>query len=68
MQDSMQDRIESYQRKRARAKFLFRIGLVTGLVAAFLLAPWPGSETRRQLGEYWQQVQQQAQALLERVF
>ncbi len=65
MQDSWQDRVESYQRKRARAKFLFRLGLVAGLVFILLYAPWPGSETRRQLGDLWQQLSQRSRELLE---
>jgi gas vesicle protein len=66
VQGSFQDRLESYQRKRARAKALFRIGLIAGVVGALLFTPWPGAETRRQLGEYWQRLAQQAQNMLER--
>jgi len=64
VQDSLQDRIESYQRKRARAKFLFRMGLLAGIVLALLYTPWPGSQTRQQLGAYWQQLSQNVQAFL----
>ena len=67
VQSSVQDRIESYQRKRARKKFMFRLGLIAGVVGALLFAPWPGSETRRQLGEYWQLLSQRTQQLLNRL-
>lgn len=66
-QDSIQKRRERYQRRRARAKMLFRVGLVSGLVAALLFAPQPGSETRQRLGGYWQQFAQLTQNLVERV-
>ena len=66
MSGSVQDRIESYQRRRARKKFMFRLGLVAGVVTALLFAPWPGSETRQQLGGYWQLLSQRAQQLLNR--
>jgi len=66
VQGSFQDRLESYQRKRARAKALFRIGLVAGIVGALLYTPWPGAETRSRLGGYLQRLAQQAQNMLER--
>jgi gas vesicle protein len=62
VQDSLQDRIEAYQRKRARAKFLFRMGLLAGVVLALLYTPWPGSQTRQLLGAYWQQLSQRVQS------
>jgi len=66
VQDTVQDRIKSYQRKRARAKFLFRVGLVAGIVLALMYTPLSGSETRQQLREYWQQLSQRAQGLIDR--
>src|SRR5205085_2459338 len=62
VQDSLQDRIEAYQRKRARAKFLFRMGLLAGVVLSLLYTPWPGSQTRQLLGAYWQQLSQRVQS------
>lgn len=67
MQGSFQKRLERYQRKQARKKALFRMGLVSGIVLALLFAPWPGSETRRQLGAFMQQVTQQVQNMRERL-
>jgi ElaB/YqjD/DUF883 family membrane-anchored ribosome-binding protein len=66
LQDSFQSRLELYQRRRARAKMLFRVGLVSGVVLALLFTPWPGSETRRQLGETGQQLSQLTQKLFGR--
>lgn len=66
MQGSFQKQLERHQRKQARKKALFRMGLVSGIVLALLYAPWPGSETRRQLGEFFHQVTQQAQNMRER--
>jgi len=66
VQESFQDKVESYQRKRAMAKTLFRMGVVAGLAGALLFTPWPGTETRRQLGELWQRLTQQVQNMVER--
>ncbi len=66
LQDSLNDRIASYQRKRARNKFLFRFGLVAGIVGALLLTPQPGAKTRQQLGSYWQALAQRSQQVLDR--
>jgi len=66
VQETLQGRLESYQRRRARAKALFRIGLVAGIVAALLYTPWPGAETRSRLGGYLQQFVKQTQNLMER--
>ena len=65
VQDSLQDRIEAYQRKRARAKFLFRMGLLAGIVLALLYTPWPGTQTRQQLAGYWQLLSQRVQEWFE---
>jgi len=61
VQDSLQDRVEAYQRKRARAKFLFRMGLVVGIVATLMYTPWPGSQMRQLVVAYWQQFLQRVQ-------
>jgi hypothetical protein len=66
VQETLQGRLESYQRRRARAKALFRIGLVAGIVGALLYTPWPGAETRSRLGGYLQQFGKLTQNLLER--
>src|SRR5260370_164478 len=55
-QGNVQQQLARYARRRRRAKVLFRLGLLTGVVLVLLYAPWPGSDTRRQLGEWWQQV------------
>ncbi len=55
-QGNVQQQFARYARRRRRAKILFRLGLLTGVVLVLLYAPWPGSDTRRQLGEWWQQV------------
>jgi uncharacterized phage infection (PIP) family protein YhgE len=55
-QENVQQQLARYARRRRRAKVLFRLGLLTGVVLVLLYAPWPGSDTRRQLGKWWQQV------------
>lgn len=52
--DSLQSQLESYKRKRRRARVLFRLGMLSGIVLMLLYTPWPGSETRRQIVEFWQ--------------
>jgi len=52
--DSVQAQVAQYRRKRRRAKMLFRMGLISGLILMLLFAPWPGSESRRQIVEFWQ--------------
>ncbi len=52
--DASQSKLELRARRRKRAKAMFRLGLVAGIVLMLLYAPWPGSETRRQLVEFWQ--------------
>jgi gas vesicle protein len=56
VQDSVQHDLRRYARKRRAAKTVFRFGLLAGVVVALLYTPWPGSETRRQLGEWWQRL------------
>jgi len=55
LRDSVQDRYASYQRRRQRARTLFRWGLVIGIVLALLYTPVPGEEVRRRIGEQWEQ-------------
>jgi len=51
--DSVQGQYKHYQRKRARARTLFRFGLVTGVILALLYAPYPGSEVRERIVAQW---------------
>src|SRR6266516_180133 len=55
LRDSVQDRYASYQRRRQRARTLFRWGLVIGIVLALLYTPVPGEEVRRRISEQWEQ-------------
>ncbi len=64
VQDTVQNRLESARRRRRRARFLFRMGLLAGLAAALLYTPWPGTETRQKLAELWQGVYQRAQEMI----
>ncbi len=57
-QDSIQAQRARAARKRAVSRAMFRLGLVTGIVAVLLFTPWPGSETRQRLGEWWQTARQ----------
>lgn len=43
------------QRRRARARTLFRWGILIGLIVAFLYTPVPGSEVRRRIAQRWRQ-------------
>src|SRR5579884_1255883 len=52
--DSLQSRAARSSRHRKRGKFLFRVGLLTGLVMALLFTPWPGVEFRSHLVGLWQ--------------
>jgi len=53
-QHSLQSQLERRARRRKRAKTVFRLGLLSGFIVMLLYTPWPGSETRRQLVEFWQ--------------
>ncbi len=71
VQDSFQHRLDHMARKRKRARFLFRLGLLAGIVAALLYAPRTGADMRRLVGTYLrqfvglvQQGVQQGQSLL----
>lgn len=55
---AVQKRYKHYQRKRTRARKLFRWGLVVGLILALLFAPASGAETRRRLAAFWEQYKQ----------
>jgi hypothetical protein len=47
--------MERAARRRQRRKFFFRLGLLTGLALALLYTPWPGSESRQRLADFWQE-------------
>src|SRR5207249_12204094 len=53
-QHSLQYQLERRARRRKRAKTVFRLGLLSGFIVMLLYTPCPGSETRRQLIEFWQ--------------
>ena len=55
LRNTAQDSYASYQGRRRRARTLFRWGLVIGVVLALLYAPVTGEETRKRIGEQWQQ-------------
>ena len=52
--DALQSQLKKRARRRARARAVFRLGILTGVGLMLLYAPWPGSETRRQLVAFWQ--------------
>ncbi|HET8910050.1 MAG TPA: hypothetical protein VFN23_01215, partial [Ktedonobacteraceae bacterium] len=54
-QESVQDQLEKYSRRRKRNRFLFRVGLVGGVVVALLYAPQTGAEVRQKLMDLWNQ-------------
>ena len=56
VQESVQDQLAGYRRKRKLARVLFRLGLLVGIALALLYTPWPGSDTRRQLAAWWQRI------------
>jgi len=51
---SLQSQLERRARRRKRTRTMFRMGLLTGFGVMLFYAPWPGSETRRQLVAFWQ--------------
>jgi hypothetical protein len=53
---SFQTQMKRRASRRRRAKTIFRLGLLSGIVLALFYAPWPGSETRRRLVENWQRL------------
>ena len=44
--DTLQTQLERRSKRRRRARTIFRLGLLTGIVLVLLYTPWPGSETR----------------------
>ncbi len=55
MQELWQEQYIQRQRKRKRAKMIFRWGIVAGAVLALLYTPIAGSEVRQRLAKEWQQ-------------
>ena len=47
--DTLQTKLERRARRRRRARTMFRLGLLTGIVLVLLYTPWPGSETRNRI-------------------
>jgi hypothetical protein len=55
VKESVQDQYTQYQRKRQRARTLFRWGLLVGVVGTILYTPIAGSDVRQRLVAQWQQ-------------
>lgn len=53
-----QKRYKHYQHKRARARMLFRWGLVAGVVLALLFTPVTGLEARERIKQLWERYKQ----------
>jgi len=47
--DTLQTQLVRRARRRRRARTIFRLGLLTGIVLVLLYTPWPGSETRNRI-------------------
>lgn len=56
MRESWQRRKEQARRRAARARTLFRWGVVVGIILALLYTPTAGSEVRRRIVEQFQKV------------
>ncbi len=56
--EAMRKRYKHAQRKRARARMMFRWGVVIGLVATLLFTPVAGSEVRQRIKALWDRCQQ----------
>jgi len=54
MQDAWQEQSVQRQRRRKRAKMVFRWGLLFGVALALLYSPIAGSEVRQRIGKGWQ--------------
>ena len=54
--NALQSRRAKATRQRSRRKWVFRVGLLAGVVAALLFAPRPGSEMRSQFASFWQRL------------
>jgi hypothetical protein len=55
VQESWQEQSARRQRKRKRARMVFRWGLIAGVALALLYSPIAGSEVRQRIGKGWQQ-------------
>lgn len=55
LQNSWLEQSAQRQRKRKRAKMVFRWGLIFGVALALLYSPIAGSEMRQRIGKGWQQ-------------
>jgi gas vesicle protein len=55
MQEAWQEQSARRQRKRKRARMLFRWGVISGVALALLYSPIAGSETRQRIGKGWRQ-------------
>ncbi|HWS83558.1 MAG TPA: hypothetical protein VN207_04805 [Ktedonobacteraceae bacterium] len=55
LQDSWQEQSVQRQRRRKRAKMVFRWGLIFGVALALLYSPIAGSEVRQRIGKGWQE-------------
>jgi hypothetical protein len=55
LQEAWQEQSAQRQRKRQRAKAIFRWGLIAGVALALLYSPIAGSEVRRRIGKGCQQ-------------
>jgi len=55
LQDSWQKQSVQRQRRRKRAKMVFRWGLLFGVALALLYSPIAGSEVRQRIGKGWQE-------------
>ena len=55
MQDAWQEQSVQRQRRRKRAKMVFRWGLLFGVALALLYSPIAGSEVRQRIGKGWQE-------------
>lgn len=55
--DTLQTQLVRRARRRRRARTIFRLGLLTGIVLVLLYTPWPGSETRNRIKQSLQSLQ-----------
>jgi|GEM_PF-2172915 len=55
VQESWQEQSARRQRKRKRARMVFRWGFIAGVALALLYSPIAGSEVRQRIGKGWQQ-------------
>jgi hypothetical protein len=57
-EEALRERRKQRQSKRTRARFLFRGGLISGVVLALLLTPLSGAEARKHVGSFLSQCKQ----------